>query len=528
MNMEGTGSPAGQTQQPDDQLMVPAKMVGGLNVKSTGMLKNWKQRWYELRGRHLYCFKGSETEKPSSMINLQHSMLVVEPPPNQKLKFNIKQVKESKVYEFQALNSEDLTKWVEQLRSACGAGYNAGGGGGGGGTVTQGQTTQSPSRLHLSLQHLKLFDAQDERKPVTIKDFELVSELGKGSYGRVLKVQKRDAPGVFYALKVMKKEAITKPREVMSERAVLQNIDHPFIVKLINAFQSPSKLFLVLTHLPGGDLKHHLKEGTLFAEEKARFYAAGILLALEHLHTRSIIYRDLKPENLVLDEVGYPVLTDMGLARELLFDPVAYTFCGTPLYVAPEVLRNKGYTKAVDWWSYGVILYEMFLGITPFAAKTAQAVFQLIISKSPQVPRDLLTPATSNLLERLLIKDPVQRLSEPEEIRSHKFFAGIDWSKYARRQYIAPGKGQTRSASVKLTEQQIRELLADFKEDAASTRHKPETFQGFTFFGDGKDQAPQSPVLHRSSGGYQGQSKAGSPHQQHRGMDSRGRPHHGS
>eukprot|EP01059_Diplonema_ambulator_P036728 TRINITY_DN929_c0_g1_i1.p1 TRINITY_DN929_c0_g1~~TRINITY_DN929_c0_g1_i1.p1 ORF type:complete len:538 (+),score=61.26 TRINITY_DN929_c0_g1_i1:41-1654(+) len=534
------GSPegAGLDQATDEQLKVPAKMVGALNVRSTGLLKSWKNRWYELRGRSLFCFKTSGSQKPHQWINLESGCLSTDEPLCSKLRFTI-MTGGGKVTEFQALNEEEYAKWVQHLKRACGSGGDA--------EIpnsTSMSTHQSPrKRLHESLVHMRLFD--DERKPVTIDDFQIISEIGKGSYGRVLKVKKRGATGEDYlALKVMRKEAIAKPKEVMSERAVLQNIDHPFIVKLINAFQTPSKLFLVLTYLPGGDLKKHLREGTLFKEEKAKFYAGGILLALEHLHSCQVIYRDLKPENIVLDEVGYPVLTDMGLARELLWDPVAYTFCGTPLYVAPEVLKNKGYTKAVDWWSYGVILYELLLGITPFAAQTAQAVFQLIMSKAPAVPTDLLSSSTCDLLVRLLVKEPRSRLSDPSEIKGHPFFSGIDWQKYLRRQYMCPGGApkRARNSSVKLDQHQIQEILSDFKEPTVSTRHRPETFQGFTFFGDGKDTAPTSPVVKRGAGGgYQSPGQGGShypsqqhhhghghhAHQtQHQVVKERGRPHH--
>eukprot|EP01065_Artemidia_motanka_P050272 TRINITY_DN8565_c0_g1_i1.p1 TRINITY_DN8565_c0_g1~~TRINITY_DN8565_c0_g1_i1.p1 ORF type:complete len:515 (+),score=159.93 TRINITY_DN8565_c0_g1_i1:84-1547(+) len=479
------------------EMMQPALLVGHLQVKGTGLIKTWKQRWYELRGSALYYFKAPDA-KPSGRIPLEAAEVEAEPPPNSKFRFNMQSGVLCKRFDFQAESAQLCETWVRTIREAiqraeATASPSSRAQGGGGGGVQKGRP------MFQALANLKLFEKEDRsRKPVGIEDFELLSMLGKGSYGKVLKVRKKE-DGQLYALKIMRKDAITKPREVMSERAVLQQVDHPFVVRLINAFQTPSKLCLVLSYLPGGDLKHHLRQGTLFPEEKARFYSAEILLALEDLHGQNIIYRDLKPENIVLDAQGHAVLTDMGLARELTYDPMAYTFCGTPLYVAPEVLQNKGYTRAVDWWSYGIILYEMLVGITPFAAKTAQAVFQLIMSKQPVIP-DVLSANSRDLLTRLLVKNPSHRLSDPERVKSHPFFAGVNWDKLLRRQYAVPGNFQRqRSASEKLTPEQIAALLDEFRADVVSRRHQPDTFQGFTYRGDGTDPAPASPTAHRAT-----------------------------
>lgn len=484
MSATGDGMPADPGSA---ELGQAAQLVGHLQVKGTGLIKTWKQRWYELRGNALYYFKTPDG-KPSGRIPLDAAEIVVETPPSSKFRFALHSAVLNKKFEFQAESAQKYEQWVNALRDG----------------ISSMDACASPSSKHQSkeqkgrrmfdaLANLKLFAQEDKaRKPISIDDFDICSMLGKGSYGKVLKVRKKD-DGQFYALKIMRKDAITKPREVMSERAVLQQVDHPFVVRLVNAFQTPSKLCLVLSYLPGADLKHHLKQGTLFPEEKARFYSAEILLALENLHGQNIIYRDLKPENIVLDAHGHAVLTDMGLARELTYDPMAYTFCGTPLYVAPEVLANKGYTRAVDWWSYGVILYEMLVGITPFAAKTAQAVFQLIMSKQPVIP-DALSVQSRDLLQRLLIKNPASRVSDPAKVKSHQFFAGVNWDKLLRRQYSVPGGFQLqRSSSERLAPEQVQAFLEEFKADVVSKRHSADAFQGFTYRGDGTD-APSPPV----------------------------------
>ena len=260
--------------------LVPAKQVGYLQTRTSGLIKSWKNRWYELRGGNLYYFKQSPQAdgKPSGRIPMDGTDLEVDAPPNPKCRFALLCHTAGRRYELQAEDVRNLELWVNHLTEAT--------------SDSSGSKKDRSKPVYTALANLKLFDKQEEvkRKPISIDDFELMSLLGKGSYGRVLKVRKK-ATGELHALKIMRKDAITKPKEVMSERAVLQIVDHPFVVKLINAFQIPSKLFLVLTYLPGGDMKHHLKQGTLFPEEKSRFYASGIILALAHLHDNSIIYR---------------------------------------------------------------------------------------------------------------------------------------------------------------------------------------------------------------------------------------------
>ena len=295
----------------------------------------------------------------------------------------------------------------------------------------------------------KLFDSP--RKKVSIDDFDLVAELGKGSFGEVFKVnytkrrrkaaQDSSAPpspvaddgkdkDKFYALKIMSKAKICKPQEVLSERAVLQHIDHPFVVRLVGAFQTPTKLCLILSYLPFGNLREHLKQCVALSPQCAAFTSACILLALEYLHENKIIYRDLKPENIVMDELGYPVLTDMGLAKELK-EQMAHTCCGTPLYTAPEVLTSRdagGYTTAVDWWSFGIILAEMLQGVPPFYSNNSKAVFQLVLNKPPQLAPPVVDIG-KQIITEFLAKNPRQRLTDPVAIKQKEFFAvfGFNW-----------------------------------------------------------------------------------------------------
>ena len=200
----------------------------------------------------------------------------------------------------------------------------------------------------------------------------MLSVIGKGSYGKVLLVKKNDTD-VLYAMKVLKKAEIIKRNQfehTMAERRILETVHSPFIVKMDYAFQSETKLFFLLDYCPGGELFFYLSQIGRFKEDAARFYASNILLALEHLHQKNIIYRDLKPENVLVGKDGYIKLTDFGLSKEnIQGDKEAMSLCGTAEYLSPEILLKKGHGKATDWWSFGAIIYEMLCGLPPFYSK---------------------------------------------------------------------------------------------------------------------------------------------------------------
>jgi hypothetical protein len=444
-----------------EELKSPATMAGNLQCKSSGMFKSFKVKWYELHGTALYYFPEANG-KPKGRIALSGATLHTEG----KTKIGITSPINNRSYELIADSDDVGSRWISCLQRAIEQAMMSP-------TAKAAKKTPDQTGLLDKLMNLKLFESNDARPKVGLQDYDVLALLGKGSYGKVIKV-KAKSDGKFYAMKIMRKEAITKPKEVMSERSVLQCIDHPYVVRLENAFQTPSKLFIILNYLPNGTLKMQLRAEKIFSEDKSRHYAAQLLLAVEYLHGHSIIYRDMKPDNVVLDEMGNAVITDMGLARDLTEDASAFTFCGTPLYVAPEVLANKGYGMGVDWWSYGIIVYEMLVGVTPFAAKTAQAVFQLIMTKQVRMPENL-SPAAQDFLARILIKDPAQRLTDPTIMKRHPFFQGVDWDGLMHMRIPVPG-GFTRIPSTEepLTPEQVQELV---KDSAA----KGENFMGFTF-----------------------------------------------
>ncbi|NXG41447.1 KS6A2 kinase, partial [Psilopogon haemacephalus] len=278
--------------------------------------------------------------------------------------------------------------------------------------------------------------------------FELLKVLGQGSYGKVFLVRKikgSDA-GQLYAMKVLKKATLKVRDRVRSkmERDILAEVNHPFIVKLHYAFQTEGKLYLILDFLRGGDLFTRLSKEVMFTEEDVKFYLAELALALDHLHGLGIIYRDLKPENILLDEEGHIKITDFGLSKEAIdHDKRAYSFCGTIEYMAPEVVNRRGHTQSADWWSFGVLMFEMLTGSLPFQGKDRKETMALILKAKLGMPQFLSAEAQS-LLRALFKRNPSNRLGAGldgvEEIKRHPFFVTIDWNKLYRKEIKPPFK----------------------------------------------------------------------------------------
>jgi len=292
---------------------------------------------------------------------------------------------------------------------------------------------------------------------VNMKDFDLLKVLGTGAYGKVFLVRKIRGPdrGHLYAMKVLKKANIVQKKKTTehtrTERQVLETIrQSPFLVTMHYAFQTPAKLHLVLDYVSGGELFTHLYQREKFKESEVRIYTAEIILALQHLHKYGIIYRDIKLENILLDKDGHIALTDFGLSREFLpteTEQRAYSFCGTIEYMAPEVVRggNLGHDIAVDWWSVGVLTYELLTGASPFTVEgeknTQQEISKRILRCEPPMP-DFLSKDVSDFILRLLVKDPRQRMgggpTDAEEVKAHKFFRSINWDDLLRKNIPAP------------------------------------------------------------------------------------------
>eukprot|EP00899_Mesostigma_viride_P016405 jgi/Mesvir1/24766/Mv22022-RA.1 len=281
----------------------------------------------------------------------------------------------------------------------------------------------------------------------TLDSFELGPLLGTGSFGRV-HIARHRASGTVCAIKMLSKAQILKTKQVnhvKQEKEILASINFPFIVNLFATMQDQRCLYLVLEYVIGGEFFTHLRSMGRFPESTARFYAAQVLLAFEHLHNMDIIYRDLKPENLLLDKDGNVKVTDFGFAKRITHR--TYTLCGTPDYLAPEIILNKGHGKPVDWWAFGVLIYEMIAGFPPFYDEDPMGTYKKILSGKVQFPSTFSRMAR-DLVKKLLQADLTKRFGNLKggikDIKMHPWFTGIDWDAMVAKEIKAPIQPKTK------------------------------------------------------------------------------------
>ncbi|WOL16331.1 serine/threonine-protein kinase AtPK2/AtPK19-like [Canna indica] len=274
---------------------------------------------------------------------------------------------------------------------------------------------------------------------IGLDDFESLKLVGKGAFGKVFQVRKRGTSEI-YAMKVMRKDKIMENNHaeyMKAERDILTKVDHPFIVQLRYSFQTKYKLYLVLDFVNGGHLFFQLYHHGLFREDLARIYTAEIVSAVSHLHANGIMHRDLKPENILLDADGHAMLTDFGLAKEFDENTRSNSLCGTVEYMAPEIVLGKGHDKAADWWSVGILLFEMLTGKPPFISSNREKMQQKIMREKIKLPAYLSSEAHS-LIKGLLQKEASKRLGcglgGSKEIKNHKWFKSINWRKLEARE----------------------------------------------------------------------------------------------
>nr|XP_002126100.1 cAMP-dependent protein kinase catalytic subunit PRKX-like [Ciona intestinalis] len=279
-----------------------------------------------------------------------------------------------------------------------------------------------------------------ERK-LSLNDLEILSTIGTGTFGRVVLVKEKHTKEHF-ALKVMKICDIIKLKQVQhvkNEKSILNQIQHPFIVQLFWADHDNSFLYMLLEFACGGELFSYLRNAGRFNNSTSLFFASEIVSALEYLHQRHIVYRDLKPENVLLDRDGHTKLTDFGFAKKV--EDRTWTLCGTPEYLAPEVIQSKGHGRSVDWWALGILTYEMLAGFPPFWDESPFGIYQKILRGKVEFPKNMEGYA-KDLIKKLLTADRTRRLGNmknaSEDVKNHKWFRNIDWDAVVEKKMIPP------------------------------------------------------------------------------------------
>lgn len=324
--------------------------------------------------------------------------------------------------------------------------------------TTQSQTASKPNGARATPAQMASSQppaVRTTRGKYTLTDFTLQRTLGTGSFGRVHLVQSNHNQR-YYAIKVLKKAQVVKMKQVEhtnDERRMLQKCKHAFLVTMWGTFQDSKNLYMVMDFVEGGELFSLLRKSQRFPNPVAKFYAAEVTLALDYLHSQHIIYRDLKPENLLLDRHGHLKITDFGFAKEV--PDITWTLCGTPDYLAPEVVASKGYNKSVDWWSLGILIFEMLCGFTPFwDGGSPMKIYENILKGRVKYP-PYIHPDAQDLLERLITPDLTKRLGNlhggSKDVMQHAWFQEVTWDRLAKKDidapYVPPVQGGVGDAS---------------------------------------------------------------------------------
>ena len=299
-----------------------------------------------------------------------------------------------------------------------------------------------------------LSERNREKIKVNINDFVILKLIGQGSFAKVFLVRYKKNCKI-YAMKCLDKQLIKQNKQqhhTITEWYLMKKYNHPFIVNLYFSFQDTERLYFIMDFAQGGELYFHLHNNKIFESERVKFYVIEIVIVIEYLHKNDIIYRDLKPENVLIDKMGHIKLTDFGLSKMLNVEEAianknrsknskAFTICGTPQYLAPEILKEKGYDESVDWFSLGCLMYEMLTGTSPFKLRKSKK-FDFTLFEDPVSYPSFLTEDEKNLIMNLIVIEPKYRLGYgkdgADKIKKHNYFKDVDWDLYAQKKITPP------------------------------------------------------------------------------------------
>jgi len=424
----------------------PAIVREGWLMKRGEYIRNWRPRYFILKTDGSFLgYKGKpkndslQDEEPLNNFSIKDSQVMAKPKEQkggEKI-FVVRCLQMTTIIErtFNTEMANDRDEWVAAIERVCEALK----------TGSNSEDISTSSDMDIDAQSGLI------TKKVTLTDFEFLEVLGKGTFGKVILVKEKKTEE-FHAMKILKKAVIVAKDEVthtLTEKRVLQQTRHPFLTSLKYSFQTTDYLCFVMEYVNGGEIFFHLSRDRVFTEDRARFYGAEIILALDYLHQQEVIYRDLKLENLLLDSDGHIKITDFGLCKEeIRFGSTTRTFCGTPEYLAPEVLEDADYGRSVDWWGLGVVMYEMMCGRLPFYNRDHDVLFELILMEDLRFPTQLSSEG-KDLLSQLLQKDPGARLGssrgDASEVMAHNFFQNVNWKDMFERKVPPPFKPQVTS-----------------------------------------------------------------------------------
>lgn len=498
-----------------------AILKAGYLTKEGQVRKSWKKRWFILKNDTLSYYKNeTNNKKEYGTISLK-DITSVSPTNYKKRQFCLALSTHKRTYYILSESNEEMQGWKEAIQQQVDKlsgkfttnnnapetesktninndnvtqlnNHNSSGNNNQPGPSQQNNhienhtdttVNHAPSKPPTNVNEI----VTDEK--VSLSDFELIAVIGQGSFGKVVKCRHK-ASGKVYAMKMLNKQSLIERGEIdhtKSERDILQNVRHPFLMGLHFSFQTPDRLYFVMDFVNGGELFYHLQNDQVFDNERAKYYSAEILLALEYLHNDGIIYRDLKPENLLLDIDGHIKMTDFGLSKQGFNDSTdrTDTFCGTPEYLAPEVLLQKEYGKAVDWWSYGSLIFEMLTGLPPFYDEDVQKMYSFKMTSELEIPDDVV-PDAADLIRKLLVRNPDNRLQDPSEIKKHPWFSNMNWDDLIEKKIPTPFKPPVESEeSISCIDEGFLEMtLSDVKSNPLENANTH--FDNFTYVPDRK------------------------------------------